>query len=161
MGDNELVQLTLITLFYTTESFGYMTTLLASLFIVATFSRLKEKRNWNNNFFFYSDIWWPVLLLCDFVLEVLYSVKTIWWPVDSRKTGLHCTICPKVTLFHSHLIKFFTTGNAPLNIIFFTLQTLARNTLDKPCPNTLFQHFETTFVLFCPFLYTKPGTNGG
>lgn len=121
------LQLTLITLFYTTESFGYMTTLLARLFIVATFSRLKEKRNWNNNFFFYSDI---------------------WWPVDSRKTGLHCTICPKVTLFHSHLIKFFTTGNAPLNIIFFTLQTPARNTLDKPCPNTLFQHFETTFVIF-------------
>lgn len=126
------LQLTLITLFYTTESFGYMTTLLASLFIVATFSRLKEKRNWNNNFFFYSDI---------------------WWPVDSRKTGLHCTICPKVTLFHSHLIKFFTTGNAPLNIIFFTLQTLARNTLDKPCPNTLFQHFETTFVLLSFFIH--------
>ena len=45
-SDNKLnIQLTLITLFYTTESFGYMTTLLASLFIVATFSRLKEKRN--------------------------------------------------------------------------------------------------------------------
>lgn len=72
-SDNELVQLTLTTLFYTPESFlevtllVYRTTLLVSLIIItlitATFSRPKEKHNYNNSFL-YSQIFGDPFTCC-------------------------------------------------------------------------------------------------